>query len=212
MPSAQQRLFPVLLPAHLSPSPPPSQALKVIVRYWEDVPAAYGSAQVLLLQYLLAHPGPLSSISAVLMALRAEVRHRQKKRPTQQLEAALEAFQLLQVGLGWPQGPLCCFTSETCCLLAYLPLTPCTDRRGRPTPQLTYQYQPLLQNLEHGMAPALQHTTCPGAGKGFKSDLGDRTGSTPRLPPLPLLPPLRWSCCRQPRATCGMAMRTRASG
>lgn len=74
-----------------------TQALQLIVRQWEEVPALSGTALGLLIKYLLNHPNPLAIVSAYLMAIRAEVVHRFKVRPTAQLEEALAKLQQVQV-------------------------------------------------------------------------------------------------------------------
>lgn len=67
------------------------------MRQWEEVPALSGTALGLLIKYLLNHPNPLAIVSAYLMAIRAEVVHRFKVRPTAQLEEALAKLQQVQV-------------------------------------------------------------------------------------------------------------------
>ncbi len=67
------------------------------MHYWDDVPASYGAAEGLLLQYLTRHPMPLSIVSAILTAIRSEIRERYKVKSTAQLEKGLEKFSRLQV-------------------------------------------------------------------------------------------------------------------
>ncbi|GAX73240.1 hypothetical protein CEUSTIGMA_g694.t1 [Chlamydomonas eustigma] len=75
------------------------KALRVIVRYWEDVPKSCGNAEGLMLQYLLRHQNPLSVVSAILMAIRSEIHERYSKKSTSHLETSLEKFGKLQVHL-----------------------------------------------------------------------------------------------------------------
>ncbi|KAJ9530221.1 hypothetical protein QJQ45_023513 [Haematococcus lacustris] len=93
------------------------KALKYLVHHWEDCPVAYTTTLNILLTYLLRHPGPLAVVSAVMTALRAEMRQRHKRKPTAALEEALAAFQQLQVvqeASSTPPGP---------CPTAWLPCT-----------------------------------------------------------------------------------------
>ena len=46
-------------------------ALRLIVHYWEDVPASSGAAEGLLIHYLMDHANPLSIVSAILKAIRS---------------------------------------------------------------------------------------------------------------------------------------------
>ena len=92
-------------------------ALRMIVHYWEDVPASSGAAEGLLINYLLHHPSPLSIASGILAAIRAEIKDRQKKKSTVHLEegeARFSHFQLLLLnhiqetmrGMGGNQGEI----------------------------------------------------------------------------------------------------------
>ena len=100
-------------------------ALRLIVHYWEDVPASSGAAEGLLIHYLMDHANPLSIVSAILKAIRSvlliyyeshayatgslkdytlpsfrsEIQDRQKKKPTSHLEAGLERFGNLQLAI-----------------------------------------------------------------------------------------------------------------
>lgn len=70
-------------------------ALRVLMHNFEDIPKIYGGPRGLLLGYLLRHPNPLSIVSAFLTALRAEIRERQGKRTTAELEGVQGCFTLL---------------------------------------------------------------------------------------------------------------------
>ena len=75
------------------------KALRLIVHYWEDVPNSVGAAEGLLIRHMMEQPRPLSIVSAVLMAIRSEIKERQKKKSTSHLEEGLSRFGLLQAAL-----------------------------------------------------------------------------------------------------------------